>query len=188
MYKRPLVFFDVETTGLNPQSDRIIEVGIVRVKNDKVTNEYSSLVNPEIPIESIIHKLTGITDLELSSAPKFSDIYTEIQKILDETIIVAHNAIFDISFLANEFGRLKIYENMNYICSLQTSRKLYSNFAKHNLSAIVDRLHLDSGSRHRALSDARVLHQFFKIIKEERKKERFEHIIEYLIKDFKFQQ
>jgi len=98
------------------------------------------------------------------SAPTFDEVALEVADILDGALFIAHNAPFDYGFLSTEFERLKIEFTPPYLCTAKLSRYLFPEQRRHNLDTIIERFSLDAGSRHRALDDARVLHQLFTIL------------------------
>ena len=103
-----LAFVDIETTGTRSMFDRVIEIGIIIVENGKITNTYSSLINPKGHIPPEITLLTGINNEMLEHAPSFNEISREIHGLLSDNIFVAHNVRFDYSFLKSEFKRSNI--------------------------------------------------------------------------------
>jgi DNA polymerase-3 subunit epsilon len=157
-----LVFVDLETTGGNSAYDRITEVGLVRVENGELVEEWSSLVNPERPIPSYIEAYTGITNEMVAAAPRFADIAALVRDKLRGAVFAAHSARFDYSFLRSEFRRLDIAFSAKVLCTVKLSRRLFPSFAHHNLDALMERHGLSCSARHRALGDARVLHEFWR--------------------------
>ena len=157
-----LVFVDLETTGGNSAYDRITEVGLVRVENGELVEEWSSLVNPERPIPSYIEAYTGITNEMVAAAPRFADIAALVRDKLRGAVFVAHSARFDYSFLRSEFRRLDLPFSAKVLCTVKLSRRLFPQFAHHNLDALMERHGLSCSARHRALGDARVLHEFWR--------------------------
>ena len=153
----PLVFVDLETSGANFASDRVIEVGLVEVDADGV-REWSVLVNPEAPISPFITRLTGIDDAMVGSAPTFRQLAPTLLDRLRGRLLVAHNARFDYGFLQCEFKRLGVEFRTPTLCTVKLSRKLFPEHHRHNLDALVTRHGLKvAGNRHRALADARIL-------------------------------
>jgi DNA polymerase III subunit epsilon len=157
-----LVFVDLETTGGNSAYDRITEVGLVRVENGELVEEWSSLVNPERPIPSYIEAYTGITNEMVAAAPRFADIAALVRDKLRGAVFAAHSARFDYSFLRSEFRRLDLPFSAKVLCTVKLSRRLFPQFAHHNLDALMERHGLSCSARHRALGDARVLHEFWR--------------------------
>ena len=155
-----LAFVDVETTGSSPERERVTEVGVVRVDfdgDDVRVDEWSTLVNPGVPIPAEIQWLTGITNDMVRAAPSFSEIAQQVFDRLDGAIFVAHNARFDYGFLRAEFNRAGLSFTAKTLCTVRLSRYLYPDRAPHTLDAIIDRFCLEGEPRHRALGDARVL-------------------------------
>lgn len=164
MFAPRTCFVDVETTGTDPSRDRITEVAVVAVDQDgaavRVT-EWSSLVNPGVPIPSEISWLTGITDPMVRVAPPFSQLAERLYDTLEDAVFVAHNARFDFGFLKSEFARAGIASwTARMLCTVRLSRRLFPDRGSHSLDAIVARFGLDESERHRALGDARLLWRF----------------------------
>ncbi len=156
----PLAFVDVETTGTSARHHRVIEVGIVRVDPREPVREYRTFLDPGEHVPAYIASLTGIHSSMLTDAPLFEDVTREVAELLDGALFVAHNAPFDYAFLSEEFRRLGMAFSHPYLCTAKLSRALYPQERRHSLDSIIERFALEAGSRHRALDDARVLHQF----------------------------
>ncbi len=149
-----LAIVDVETTGGSPVLHRVIEVGVVRIEGGELVGTYQQLVNPGIPIPKFITEITGITDRTVQDAPHFETIAPELFKHLEGAVFVAHNALFDYSFLRHEFSRQGFGFAFEYMCTVRLSRALFPEHPRHNLSALIDRFELPCKNRHRALDDA----------------------------------
>jgi DNA polymerase-3 subunit epsilon len=167
---RDLVFVDLETTGGNAAFHRITEVGIVRVTDGRVVEEWSSLVNPGCRIPSYIEAFTGISNAMVAAAPRFADLAPLVLGKLRSTaeeppLFVAHNARFDYSFLRTEFRRLDVHFSARVLCTVKLSRRLYPEHPRHGLDAVMERHRLTCTSRHRALGDARVLSDFWSTLR-----------------------
>ena len=156
-----LVFVDLETTGGNAAYHRITEVGMVRMHDGVVIEEWNSLVNPECPIPAYIATFTGITDEMVADAPRFADIASLVLDKLRGPVFVAHNARFDYSFLRTEFRRLGMNFSAPVLCTVKLSRRLFPQFPRHSLDAVMERHQLTCTARHRALGDAQVLSAFW---------------------------
>ena len=156
-----LVFVDLETTGGNAAFHRITEVGIVRMEGGVVVEEWSSLINPECRIPAYIEAFTGISNEMVAGAPRFADAAALILEKLRSPIFVAHNARFDYSFLRTEFQRLDVRFSAKVLCTVKLSRRLFPEFPRHSLDAVMARHGLRCAARHRALGDARVLADFW---------------------------
>ena len=156
-----LVFVDLETTGGSAAVDRITEVGIVRVSGGDLVEEWSSLVNPECRISAYIEAFTGISNEMVAGAPRFAEIAASVRRKLEGALFVAHNARFDYSFLRSAFRSAQIEFGAPVLCTVKLSRRLFPQYARHNLDAVMQRNGLKCGARHRALGDAKVLHEFW---------------------------
>ncbi len=165
LFAPSLAIVDLETTGTHAAGDRITEVGIVRVDAcaaggpPRVT-EWSSLVDPEVPIPPAIQALTGITDAMVRRAPTFGMLAGEIHERLRDCVFVAHNARFDHGFLKHAFQRAGLAFQVRPLCTVRLSRRLFPEAQGHGLDAIVARHGLAAADRHRALGDARAVWAF----------------------------
>lgn len=158
-----LAFVDLETTGLNPSADRITEIGVVTVEGDEVS-EWSTLVHPRRGISHRTQTYNGIDEALLVGAPLFKEIAGELAEKLSGHLFIAHNARFDYSFLRAAFDRVGIEFHPQVLCSVMLSRKLYTGHARHDLDSVMQRCGLQAEMRHRALPDARLLWQFWRIV------------------------
>jgi DNA polymerase-3 subunit epsilon len=162
-----LVFVDLETTGGNAAYDRITEVGLVRIAGGELVEEWSSLVNPGRSIPPYIEAFTGISNSMVADAPRFADIAAVVRDKLHGAVFVAHNARFDYSFLRSEFSQLGVNFSATLLCTVKLSRRLFPEFVRHNLDAVMERNGLACSARHRALGDARVLLDFWSKLRRE---------------------
>jgi DNA polymerase-3 subunit epsilon len=170
-----LVFVDLETTGGNAAHHRITEIGIVRVHRDAVVEEWSTLVNPDCVIPPYIQSFTGITNEMVQGAPRFAEIARIVLEKLcaatdpvagtERPVFAAHNARFDYSFLRAEFRRAGIPFSASVLCTVKLSRRLFPEHPRHSLDAVMERHELICSARHRALGDARVLSDFWSILR-----------------------
>jgi DNA polymerase-3 subunit epsilon len=157
---RRWVFVDVETTGSSPARERVTEVGIVTVETDgdaRRITEWSTLVNPGVPIPPEIQWLTGISNEMVSGAPDFTALQADILERLSGRLFVAHNARFDYGFLRNEFRRGGLRFRAPVLCTVKLSRRVDPGVRGHNLDAVMARHGLSCSARHRALGDAQVV-------------------------------
>lgn len=164
MLPSTISFVDIETTGGRSQSDRIIEIGIVKVKDNEVIETYETLLNPHHFLPPEIEVLTGIKAGDLEDAPNFSQVVEKVQEMLEDTIFVAHNVRFDYGFFYREFERLGLPFSMKHFCTVKLSRRLFPEHLHHNLDAVKERLQLTCTARHRAYQDAHLLYQFYQKI------------------------
>jgi DNA polymerase III subunit epsilon len=146
---------DVETTGMNAYSNRVIEIGIVKIKQLKVVDKYQTFINPGSEIPFFITQLTGIKNSDVYDAPYFDEVINNIREFIEDSIIVAHNAQFDLSFLKREFFQCGIDKITNpSLCTLRLARKIYPQFKSKSLGSIVNNLNIIHKNVHRALGDA----------------------------------
>jgi DNA polymerase III subunit epsilon len=175
-------FVDIETTGMTATGDRITEIGIVRVIDGRLEEEWSTLINPECSIPPEIQLLTGITNAMVADAPTFAEVRHEILDRLSDYLFVAHNARFDYGFVKNECRRAGVAFTADVLCTVRLSRKLYPEHRHHGLDAVVDRHMLSGESRHRALGDARLVWQFVQALYREKPVAEIEAAVRQLLK------
>ena len=153
---------DVETTGLSPAfGDRVCEIAIVRVQGESQPTTFTSLVNPGRPISPDAAAVNGITPEMLATAPSFPDIAGEVGRHLDGCIFVAHNAPFDLGFLATEFQRLRVPLPVTQVIDTLALARRYYTFTRNTLGTIAEELRIPYPQRHRALQDAEVTWRVF---------------------------
>lgn len=153
-----MAYVDLETTGMRPMRDGITEIGIVLSDNGRITEEWSTLLDPGVHIPYKIQELTGISNNMVKGAPGFEDVAEEVAELLEGRLFVAHNARFDLGFLKNAFKRLGIDFSPHVLCTVKLSRRLFPGQGRHNLDTL-KRVHgIVADQRHRALADAKSLH------------------------------
>jgi DNA polymerase III epsilon subunit family exonuclease len=162
-----LIFFDLETTGLNPDLDEVIEIGAIKVKNGEVIEHFHSFVRPHRNIPSLVTNLTGITFEDVKDAPDPEEIRERLKKFLGGYPLIAHNVSFDRIFLEKFMGERLQNE---FFDTLELSRIFFPGLQSHSLQNLVKTLSLKKEEAHRALSDTMMLFSLFKKISEERKK------------------
>ncbi|MEJ7862784.1 MAG: exonuclease domain-containing protein [Pyrinomonadaceae bacterium] len=157
------VVFDLETTGAKTPPCRITEIGAYRVSGGKIVAEFQTLVNPETSIPQFISELTGITDRMVRGAPKFCEVAADFLDFIGDSVLVAHNAHFDMRFLNHEIG--KIFEDYRvgnpHLCTVQLSRKLLPNIENHRLNTVADHYSIALINHHRASDDAHATAHIF---------------------------
>src|ERR1035437_8983676 len=148
---------DVETTGLSPSYNNIIEIGIIKVSGLTITDSFHSMVNPQRELPYYITQLTGITNDDVYDAPFFEDIADKISDFIGGHIIVCHNLSFDKSFLRKEFANCGRDVIANHsVCTLKIARRIYPALKSKSLGSVCSHLSLKNPSEHRALADAKV--------------------------------
>jgi DNA polymerase-3 subunit epsilon len=156
----PLVFVDVETTGMSYTRGRVIEVAAIRVENGGIVNSFSSLIDPQIELPQFITELTGISSRQLAGAPTFHDIAGKLSGILEGAVFVAHNVRFDYGFLKHEFRRVGRQFDLKLLCTVRLSKALYPGVHGHRLQDLIERCDIQATNRHRAYDDAQAMWQF----------------------------
>lgn len=164
---QPLVCVDIETTGMNYNDGRVIEIAAIRIENGQITDEFTTLINPETAIPYFITNLTGISDQDVALAPTFDDIAERLQEVFGGAVFVAHNVRFDYSFLRQEFRRLGIEFEPKQLCTVKLSRRLYPHHRSHKLASLISRYNFSYSARHRAYDDASVIWQFLQHVESE---------------------
>lgn len=182
MLPSSICFLDLETTGTSSTFGRIIDIGIIKVEEGQVVEEYNKLINPERTLDPFISQMTGITSNLLESAPTFAEVRNEVLELLAESVIVAHNVRFDYGFLRNEFKRFDISFQSKHFCSIKLARQLYPNLRRYNLDAIIDHFNISCENRHRAYDDAKVIWDFFQIAQKTTDTESFERAVDLALK------
>ena len=157
---------DIETTGGQFNEEGITEIAIYKFDGHEVVDQFISLVNPEIPIQPFVVKLTGINNAMLISAPKFYEVAKRIIEITNDCVIVAHNASFDYRILRTEFRRLGYDFQARTLCTVELSKKLLPEQPSHSLGKLVRALGIPMADRHRASGDALATIKLFKILLE----------------------
>ena len=161
------VVFDLETTGLSPYKDEIIEIGAVKVdKEGKVVDTFSTLVKPAQPVSEFVQNLTGISNEMLKDAPS---IYTALPKFVvfvGDEIVVGHNVTFDIAFVQQ---KAKIYQDIKflnpYIDTVTLTRKVYPGLKSYKLQDLIKEFNLKTYAAHRALADVVATQQLYELLK-----------------------
>lgn len=182
MLPTKLAFIDTETTGLSVTRDRIIEIGIVRVEDNKITAKYQTLLNPGFIFPDIITNITGITPQQLENAPTFRQVKDDILELLKDCVFVAHNVRFDYAFLKNEFKREMVTFTSKHFCTAKLSRSLFPEHRSHNLDSIIERFNISCTNRHRAFDDAYVLWEFYKKLQTSVSEELLEKFVQKALK------
>ncbi|MDE6662871.1 MAG: PolC-type DNA polymerase III [Lachnospiraceae bacterium] len=159
--KGTFVVFDIETTGFSPITDRIIEIGAVKVVDGEIADKFSAFVNPDVPIPFKIENLTGINDSMVINEPKIDVILPQFLKFVGDAVLVAHNASFDMSFIMENCDRQGIAHDFTYADTLGMARILLPEQSKHTLDAVSKTLGISLENHHRAVDDAQATAEIF---------------------------
>jgi len=175
---------DVETTGLSARNNRVIEIGIVKIKRLKITDKFTKLINPGCDIPYFITQFTGISNSDVASSPSFTETAEEIENFIGNSTISGHNLSFDESFLRYEFIRngYEPLSNLN-VCTLKLARKVFPSLKSKSLASVTHHLKVRNKDSHRALSDAEatanILIKLIKKLSKEDGVKTLQQLIEY---------
>lgn len=161
--KTPFVIVDVETTGLEPRLDSIIEIAAVKVLNGEIVDEWDTLINPGVFVPQETTDITGITTDMLDGSPKFIDIADDYLKFLgDGSVFVAHNVEFDREFVNVHLMRSEREKMAHpYLCTFKLAKQVHPNLKKYGLGALAEVFEIDLSQAHRAIHDARATAHLF---------------------------
>ena len=160
---------DLETTGISITTEKITEVGIMKVKNGEVIDEFEIFVNPEKPIPQRVVEVTNITDEMVKDAETIDKVFPKILEFVGDSIIVAHNASFDVGFLKHNAKLLGYEFNNTYIDTLPLAKDLFPDLKKYKLGKIADSLGIEVDVAHRALADVDTTVKVFNVMLEKLK-------------------
>ena len=150
------VVFDIETTGLTPSSNEIIEIGAVKLKDFEIIEEFSTFINPNRVIPAEIVKLTGIDNSMVVDAPKPKEALGKFREFIGDAVLVAHNAAFDMGFIRVHFDKyLNVIPNNAIFDTLLFARSMMPNLKNHKLNTVCSCLGVNLENHHRALDDAK---------------------------------
>ncbi len=149
------VVFDIETTGLSNKNDRITEIGALKIDaRGRVLDSFSQLVNPEMPIPEFIVNLTGITDEMVQDQPTIDRVIIDFYDFFKDSVLVAHNATFDVGFIRANLSKLGIELDSPVIDTLELARASFPNLKNHKLNTLAKYLNVSLENHHRAVDDA----------------------------------
>ena len=150
---------DIETTGVDPHCDRIIQVSCLTIRNCQIADQYDTYINPGIEINSFISNLTGITNEMVSNAPTIDEAAPDILEFIGDDVIIGHNVNFDINFLYDAFlAGQRVSLSNDYIDTMRMARRLFPEWSDHRLSTLVANFGLPADTFHNSLAD--VTHTF----------------------------
>ncbi|OLE52038.1 MAG: hypothetical protein AUG51_20280 [Acidobacteria bacterium 13_1_20CM_3_53_8] len=157
------VVVDIETTGAKIPPSRIMEIGAYRVHRGAIVSEFQTLVNPENSIPPFIARLTGISNEMVKNAPLFAEIVNDWLDFSEGSVLVAHDAPFDVRFINYEIARLFPGRRMSnpHLCTVQLARSVFPDLPNHRLHTIAEHFQIPLANRHRAAHDARATAEIF---------------------------
>ena len=179
---------DLETTGISYVTEKITEVGIIKYKNGEIIDEFECFVNPEKPIPEKVVEITHITDDMVKDAETIDKVIPKIIDFIGDSVLVAHNADFDIGYLKYNFEKYGYTLENTYIDTLRLAKAIFPDLKKYKLGIIADSLKIKVDVAHRALDDVKTLVEVFKVMIERTKEENGKTIDDFDIKfetDFK---
>ena len=155
----------METTGLNPKRDRIIEIGAVKVRNGQIVDTFQRLVDPKQELEERVEVLTGISSKELEGQPTIQEILPELKEFLGEDVLLGHRVLFDYSFLKRSFTNEKIPFERKGIDTLKLARQFVTECESKKLESLCKYYGI-THQAHRALGDAQATIELYQILVE----------------------
>ena len=171
------VVFDIETTGLNSHTNKIIEIGAVKIKAGRIIDRYSQLINPGISIPYHITEITSITNEQVVNQPKIDEVIGKFVEFIGDAVLVAHNAPFDMGFIKRDIKEyLNIDLENSVIDTLQMARDLFPDFKKYGLGDLNKSLGLALEKHHRAVDDSQATANMFIIFLEKYKEKGIEYL------------
>jgi len=154
-------FLDIETTGFACKEHRIVEIGILKSINRRITEEYSQLINPKRDIPWSVVSVHGIENKHVADAPEIRQVKKKIEELLEDSIVVTHSSNnFDLHFMRNELGK-DIIADARHINFCKLSRRLDKDCSGHSLGAVAKRYDVTIINQHRALGDAKTMYSCF---------------------------
>ena len=156
--------FDLETTGISFRTEKITEIGVMKVKDGEVIDTFETFVNPEKPIPMKVQEVTHITDEMVKDAPTIKEIMPKFLEFIGDSVLVAHNADFDTSFIRSNCEELGLQFNNTYIDTLRLAKDLFPDYKKYKLGIIADNLGIKVENAHRALDDVDTLVKVFNVM------------------------
>ncbi len=154
--------FDLETTGISHITEKITEVGIIKIKNGEIIDTFECFVNPEKPIPPKVVEVTHITDDMVKDAETIDKVMPKVLEFMGDSVLVAHNADFDIGFMKYNCEQLGLKFEYTHIDTLRLAKAIFPEFTKYKLGIIADKLGIKVDVAHRALDDVKTLVAVFK--------------------------
>ena len=158
---KDFVVFDIETTGLSNFTDKIIEIGAVKIRNGKIIDKYQTFVNPKEPLSNFTTELTGITNDMVINEKEIHEILPEFLEFCGNSVLVAQNAEFDLGFIIQKSNELGIDFKPVYVDTLYISRAINPEFTNHKLGTLAAKYQVSLQNHHRALDDAMATGEIF---------------------------
>lgn len=158
------IVLDFETTGLSPTNNKIIEIGAIKVINNKIEDKFETLINPKVTIPPFISEKVGITNDMVKDKPFIEDIFKDFFNFLSDYNLVIHNAKFDMSFLINNAQNLGFNIKNKALDTVSTAKNLFPELKKYNLAFLCNHFNISNPFAHRAMSDVLATYELYKIL------------------------
>ena len=161
------VLVDIETTGLSPRTDEIIEIGAIKVKENKIIDKYDSLIRIDRPLNPFITNLTGITNEMLQKGKDSMQVLEEFMDFTGQNIIIGHNVNFDINFIYDKCEiYLDSYFKNDFIDTMRIAKKIMPNCRNYKLGTLAEMFNVDYKNAHRGLKDVEITYEVYNKLKE----------------------
>lgn len=168
------VVFDIETTGLSSRNDKITEIGAVKIKDGIITDRFSQLINPEKEIPQVVVELTGISNSLVENEPTIEEVIPKFYEFAKDSVLVAHNAKFDISFIRREYKKNNLEFKHPILDTLVLARATMTHMKRFNLGTLCKNLGVSLVGAHRAVNDAEATAEvFIKLVDKIKREEEF---------------
>lgn len=158
------IVLDFETTGLSHINDKIIEIGAIKIINNKIHSKFNTLINPKIPIPPFISNKIKITNDMVKDKPFIEHIFKEFYIFLEQLPLVIHNANFDMKFLIQNANNLGYDIKNSALDTISATKKLFPNLKKYNLTFLSTHFNITNNNSHRAIYDALATYELYKIL------------------------
>ncbi len=158
---------DIETTGLSPSRDEIIEISALKVRSGQIYDEFSKLIKPKTKINSFITHLTGITNEMVISAPAINEILPEFINFVSNDIILGHNVKFDLNFIRTNLENCGFASLLNQSMDTMILGRKYCKLKSHSLKNLAIHYNVSIAGHHRALNDCHITHNIYQNIKKQ---------------------
>ncbi len=171
-YVSEYVIFDLETTGISCVTDAVVEISAVKVINGEIVDEFSELVNPEMPISYFASQVNGITDEMVADCPTFNEVLGRFLDFIGDSVLAGHNIhSFDMKFIQRDVKKYfgKVIGN-DYIDTLQIARLYLPELEHHKLTDLAEHYRIETDGAHRALNDCRMNQKVFELLRKEMEK------------------
>ncbi len=160
--KTVFTVFDTETTGLDPKSNRVVEIGGIRFDSRGIVSRFSVLINPKVPMPPEVTKINGITDAMLAGQSESKTVLPDFMRFIGNTVLIAHNAPFDVNFINEDLSRLALPPLTNKVIDTRLfAKEVFPDLPKYALQELALRFGIEAKDAHRAEDDARVCMELF---------------------------